>query len=142
MEILGSTEELTKTDFEKDLGIWITSSLKPFLHCDKAAAAATRILGMLKRTFTKFSKEFFYLPETYVRPQLEYCIQLWCPYLARDIDTLENVQRQATKLVNGLVKLPYESRLRELELYSLYCRWQRGDLIAAYRLLHGYYDVD
>ena len=77
METLGSTVELTKTDFEKDLGIWITSSLKPSLHCDKAAAAATRILGMLKRTFTKFSKELFiFLYKTYVRPQLEYCVQL------------------------------------------------------------------
>ena len=122
METLGSTVELTKTDFEKDLDIWITSSLKPSLHCDKAAAAATRILGMLNRTFTKFSKELFiFLYKTYVRPQLEYCIQLWCPYLARDIDTLVNVQRRTTKLVNGLVKLPYESRLRELGLYSLYC---------------------
>ena len=121
--------ELTKTDFEKDLGIWITSSLKPSLHCNKAAAATTRILGMLKRTFTKFSKELFiFLYRTYVRPQLEYCIQRWCPYPARDIDTLENVQRWATKFVNGLVKLPYESRLRELGLSSLYYA-QRGDLM-------------
>ena len=143
METLGSTVELTKTDFEKDLGVWVTSSLKPSLHCDKAAAAATRILGMLKRTFTKFSKELFiFLYKTYVRPQLEYCVQLWCPYLAQDIDTLENVQRWATKLVNELVKLPYESRLRKFGLYSLYCRRQRGDLIEVYKLLHGYYDVN
>ena len=143
METLGSTVELTKIDFEKDLGIWVTSSLKPSLHCDKAAAAATRILGMLKRTFTKFSKEvFIFLYKTYVRPQLEYCVQLWCPYLAQDIDTLENVQRRATKLVNELVKLPYESRLRKLGLYSLYYRRQRGDLIEVYKFLHGYYDVD
>ena len=97
----------------------------------------------LKGTLTKFSKELFiFLYKTYVRPQLEYCVQLWCPYLAQDIDTLENVQRWATKLVNELVKLPYESRLRKLGLYSLYCQRQRGDLIEVYKLLHGYYDVD
>ena len=136
METLGSTVELTKKDFEKDLGVWVTSSLKPSLHCDKTAAAATRILGMLKRTFTKFSKELFiFLYKTSVRPQLEYCVQLWCPYLAQDINTLENVQRQVTKLVNELVKLPYESRLRKLRLYSLYCRQQRGDLIGFYTVI-------
>ena len=52
---------------------------------------------------------------------LEYCIQVWCPYLVRDIDKLENVQRRATKLVTELANLLYESRLREFGLYSLYC---------------------
>ena len=64
-----------KTDFEKDLGIWITSSLKPSLHCDKTAAAATRILGMLKRMFTKFStKSLIFLNKTYTRTQLEHIL--------------------------------------------------------------------
>ena len=77
----------------------------------------------------------------YVRLQLEYCVQLWSPYLARDIDTLE-IQRWATKLVSELVRLPYETRLRKLGIYSLYCRQQRGDLIETYKLLNGYYNVD
>ena len=64
------------------------------------------------------------------------------PYLAHDTDKLENVQRRATKLVTELANLPYESRLRELGLYSLYCRRQRGDLIEVYKVLHGYYDID
>ena len=56
------------------------------------------------------SKELFlFLYRIYVRPQLEYCVQLWCPYLAREIDTIEKVQRRATKLVSELVKLPYET---------------------------------
>ena len=84
-------------NFEKDLGIWTTSTLKPSLHCDKAAAKATKFLGLLKRTFSAIL--FIFL---YVRPHLEYCVQLWCPYLARDIDTLEKVQRRATKLVSEL----------------------------------------
>ena len=143
MEDFGSTVELTMTNSEKDLGIWITSSLKPSLQCDKAAATASRILGMLKRTFTKLSRELFvFLYRTYVRPHLEYCIQLWSPYLSRDIDKLENVPRRATKLVTELANLPYESRLRELGLYSLYSRQQRGDLIEVYKVLHGYYDID
>jgi len=140
---LGSYVELNEVSLEKDLGIWTTSSLKPSLHCDKAAAKATKFLGMIKRTFSVISKELFiFLYRTYVRPHLEYCVQLWCPYLARDVDTLEKVQRRATKLVSELAGLPYESRLKALGIYSLFCWRERGDLIETYKLLNGYYDVD
>ena len=64
------------------------------------------------------------------------------PYLAQDIDTLEKVQKRATKLVRELAKIPYEYRLKELRIYSLYCRRQRGDLIETYKLLKGYYNLD
>ena len=103
------------TNSEKDLGVWITSSLKPSLHCDKAAATANRILGMLKRSFTRLSRELFvFLHKIYasVRPHLEYTVFNFGAliYLARDINKLENVQRRATKLVIELANLPYESR--------------------------------
>ena len=108
----GSYINLCEVNYEKDLGLWMTSSLKPSLQCDKAAASATRILGMHKRTFSFMSKELFvFLYKTYVRPHLEYCVQLWSSYLVRDIDNLERVQRHATKLVSEFTKLTYESRL-------------------------------
>ena len=45
MENLGSTVELTTTDLEKDLGVWIMLSLKPSLQCDKAMATAWECLN-------------------------------------------------------------------------------------------------
>jgi len=44
------------------------------------------------------------------------------PYLAADIDTMERVQSLATKLVVAVANLLYETRLKELGIYSLYCR--------------------
>ena len=43
-----------------------------------------------------------------MRPHLEYCVQIWCPYLAWDMDVLERVQMPATKLVREFVELPYK----------------------------------
>ena len=53
----GSCIDLCEVNSEKDLRLWVTSSLKPSLQCDKADANATRILAMLKRTFSFTSKE-------------------------------------------------------------------------------------
>ena len=47
--------------------------------------------------------------------------------MVKDIDSLEKVQRRATKskLVTSLAKLMYEQRQKHLRLHSLYCRRQR-----------------
>ena len=44
-----------------------------------------------------------------VRPHLEYCIQAWIPYNKKDIiDTLERIQRRATRIIPELRDLIYE----------------------------------
>ena len=135
--------EISEVQEEKDLGIWCTKDLKPSLQCRRAAAKAMQVLGLLRRSFKHVSGDLLtFLYKMYVRPHLEYCIQVWSPYLAKDIDLLEKVQRRATKLLPSLSNLPYESRLEKLDLYSLYCRRKRGDLIETYKILNGYYDID
>ena len=57
-----------------------------------------------------------------VKPLLEYCIQAWSPYLRKDIDMLEKIQRRATKLIPGLRDLRYEERLKECGLTTLETR--------------------
>ena len=56
---------------------------------------------------------------TLVRPHLKYCIQMWSSQCRRDMDLLESVQRRATNMIQEVEHLPYENRLRELELYSV-----------------------
>ena len=58
------------------------------------------------------------------------------------IDSLDKVQRRATKLVTSLAKLTYEQRVRHQRLHSLYCRRQRGDLIETFKILHGLENVE
>ena len=82
------------------------------------------------------------LYNTYVRPHLEYCEQAWSPHLQKDKTCLEKVQRRATKMVKGLKKLPYETRLKRLGIYTLERRRLRGDLIETFKILTGKERID
>ena len=57
-----------------------------------------------------------------VRPHLEYCIHAWRSYHKKDIDTLERIQRRATKINPELRDLSYEERLKECGLTTLETR--------------------
>ena len=61
-----------------------------------------------------------------VRP---YCKHTWRPYLRKDINMLEKVQRRAAKLIPGLRELSYEEILKECGLTTLETRRLRGDQI-------------
>ena len=96
---------------EKDISFKVTESFKSSKQCNIATAKVNRILGIIKKTFS--SREPVMLTKLYkalVGPHLEYCIQARNPYLQRDIDTLQKVQRRATKMVSGFENLPYEER--------------------------------
>ena len=80
-----------------------------------------RALGLIKRTFKFFNiKSLSKLYKTYIRPHLEYCVQVWSPFLAGDIDVLEKVQHRATKLIPSITNLLYKQNLKILNLQSLY----------------------
>ena len=54
---------------------------------------------------------------------------------------IEDVQRRATKLIPELRDLPYEERLRKLDLPSMLYRHRRGDVIETWKFLTEKYDV-
>ena len=72
-----------------------------------------------------------------VRPQLEYCVQYWSPFLRKDILALEGVQRSFTRLIPEMRGVDYEERLSRLGLYSLEFRRLRGDLMETYKMMRG-----
>ena len=67
---------------ERDLGVIMLRSAKPSRQCAEASKKANSTLGLIRRTIVTRGKDTkLRLYKTLVRPQLEYCIQVWSPYL-------------------------------------------------------------
>ena len=135
--------QLKAVDKEKDLGVIISSDLKPSLQCAEAIKRANKIVGFIGRSFEfKSEKNILTLYNSLVRPHLEYCVQFWSPYYRKDIDKLERIQRRVTKMIPRLRNKPYEERLEELNLFNLTKRRLRGDLIQVFKIIKGHDELD
>ncbi len=101
-----------------------------------------RMLFMLRLSFAALSVfTFSNLYYTWLRPHLEYAMQACSPNLATVADCLDQIQShdEDRKRVNH--RLPYEERLRPLGLNTLNRLRLRRNLIAAYKVFSGDYDL-
>jgi hypothetical protein len=71
---------------------------------------------------------------------LEYASSIWSPYKKKDIETIENVQKRATRMLPQMKNLNYEERLKLLKMPTLKFRRMRGDMIEAFKILTRLYD--
>ena len=72
---------------------------------------------------------------------MDYGIDVWSPWLKRDIHSIESVQRRATNLVPGLVDLSYQEMLTRLKLPSMVYRRKRGEMIQVYKFLRNIWNI-
>ena len=122
------SNELEVVEVEKDVGVLVSSRLKPSQQCSAAAGKVNGVLGRISRAVQYRDKRtFVQLYKVYVRPHLEYCIQAWSPYHQAHKDKLEKVQRRAVNIVAGLKGRTYEQKLVEVGLTTLKERRVRGD---------------
>ena len=96
-------------------------------QCRIAASKGNQILGMIRRNI-KYNEKGLIVPlyKAIVRPHFD-CIQAWRPYLRKDIDMLEKIQRRATKLIPGIRDFSNKDRLKECGLTTLETRRLRRD---------------
>lgn len=124
---------------EKDLGVMINNTLSISEQVAKVVTTANKILGIIYRTYDDKSLcNIVSLYKSLVRPHLEYCIQAWKPFLQKDIDKMENVQRRATRMITEIKHFSYQQRLFKTGLMSLETRRIRADLIEVWKILHGF----
>lgn len=140
--ILGGVE-LEQVQKERDLGVTVHQTLMVSEHCAAITKSANSILGMIGRTYDcKASANIVPLYKSLVRPILDYSAPAWRPYLQRDIDKIENVQKRALRMIHGCRDRSYATLLGETGLHSLEIRRLRADLIEVFKIIHGLTAVD
>jgi hypothetical protein len=127
---------------ERDIGVTVSSDMKPAAQCAKAAKTAATVLGQLSRAFTYRDKKIFpALYQRYVRPHLEFSSQAWNPWLQKDKEILERVQIRAVNMVNGL-QGTYHEKLEQLNMKSLEQRREEADMVLVYKILSNKCNID
>ena len=72
--------KLQKVTEEKDLGVVMSSNLKPSRHCQVAYNKAARMSALVQRTIVNRSPYIMTrLYKAIVRPHVEYGVSVWSP---------------------------------------------------------------
>jgi hypothetical protein len=94
---------IEKTTSHKYLGVTITSDLSWNEHVANLKSKACSTLGVIRRNLGPCSQNVkLRAYQTLVRPQLEYAAAAWNPHTAKNIASLESVQRQAVRYICGI----------------------------------------
>ena len=120
------------------LGVTITADLSWSDHIHVLCSKSKRMLGLIYRTFYANSSPFSLLKLyiSLIRPSLEYACQVWNPYLAKDIDKLEKVQRFALRLCFKQWDLDYQSLLFLSDLPTLAARRKYFNLCTMFKIVN------
>ena len=90
--------ELKVVKEEKDLGVVIDHCLNFESHINQVTNKATRIMGIIRRSYTYLGQEnFVALFTALVRSQLEYAVQAWAPSTARHMTVTYRPARSCSK---------------------------------------------
>ena len=132
-------DQLKYVENVKDLGIIMDEELRFRDHIHEKVRKANGVMSTIIRTFKNLDCHIFKLLFcAHVRALVEYGSPVWWPYLKKDISTIENVQRRATRHIQGMKELSYEERLRKLNLPTLAFRRLRGSIIEVYKIFNVY----
>ena len=125
-----------------DLVVTVDSDLKFSIHCTSVSKRASIVSYLIHDIFhVKKTDTLMRAYKTYCRPILEYASVVWNPYLIRDVNRLESVQRSFTRRIPQVRNLEYKQRMCALSLESLQTRRTKSDLIMVFKLLHRLVDI-
>ena len=124
------------------LGVTLSDDLTWETHINNICKKANSTLGFLKRNLRNCAQDCRKLAYiSLVRSSLEYGSIVWDPYYAKDINSLEKIQRHAARFITK----DYASRedgcvtrmLQNLRLDTLQQRRQQARLIFIFKIIRG-----
>ena len=72
---------------------------------------------------------------------MEYGNKIWYPFLRKNIESVEKIQKRATKLIPEMKDMTYTERLKKLKLPSLAHRRRCGDMSQTFKIIKGIEDI-
>ena len=91
--------QLKSVETAKDLRVTINYDLSWGKHVSYIVNKANKVLGVIKRSLGNDNRHAFScLFKSLVRPILEYAAHVWSPYQIKDMESLEKIQRRASRL--------------------------------------------
>ena len=109
-----NTQPMEVVQSYKYVGVVVSSDLSWSSYIQLVCMKAKKILGLIYRNFAKYTSDSTVILKMYkalVRPHLEYAAQVWSPYMVKDIELLEKVQRFALRICSRNYNLSYEELL-------------------------------
>ena len=133
---LNDNNSLKSSSEVKDLGVTVSDDLSWLKHITNITNIGKKFTGWILRCFRTRSTVLMSLFKTFVISRIEYACPLWQPFLKKDIEKIESLQRTFTSKLNGLEEFNYHERLRALDLYSLQRRRERFCIITVWKILN------
>ena len=92
-------------------------------------------MGLVLRVFQSRQRSLLLTHlKSLVIPQIEYCSQLWNPWITKDKPAIEAIQWAFTYKITEVYRLNYWERLHEIKLYSLQRRRERYIIIYIWKI--------
>ena len=129
----------------KDLGTHVSDNLKWSCHVSYIYNVASMCAFQVLHSFS--SKNIWTLLKaytTYVRPKLEYNTVVWSPFLHKDINLVESVQKKFTRHICIRCNIsfnPYNDHLSKFNINSLEYRRLEFVLILMFKICHNLCDL-
>ena len=129
---------LARVSKYKYLGITITADLMWSTHITNICNKTRRLIGLLYRRFYKFSScsTMLRLYVSFIRPHLEYAAATWDPFLKKDIELIEDVQKLTLKVCLKSWNTKYNELLEQSNLPSIRARRQQAKLCHFYKIVN------
>ena len=132
--------EIKPSCFVKDLGIIVDEALNWKLQIDTVYKKCKQVSAWVLSVFyTRDKSTMITLFNSLIRPKLEYCCEVWSPFLIKDIVKIEQVQRSFTHRIAGMSNYNYWERLKLLNLMSRQRRRDKIVITHLWKILNNIY---